>query len=870
MAIRSLAVTVNAETKVTAYQHFATTEMSSDQSLVMKTMMTLKDEATGDVNVYPKVSDSKLSFAETSMAARILTMTTSDEMKKMTIKTQPNRIDLASSSYPNAQIPLFDGSNPYSWIARMFRFFRLGQYAREEQLPLVAESLKGDALSWYKVEMARAEFVDLLEFKERLVARFAKVMPCSPVKETQISCEDADDDDQISRKKVVLEKAMLQKTESPRVEESYENNGDEERVETPQNLSNISESATVNEIDEQFSEHKTSMMQPYLFTTLVSSEENNLLQSLSMGVNEDGEPIKISPNGMDMVNGHLAHQLLAKMILRNRSEKQHIQQLKLIKSWHFKYKAKVKTEDKESFLQSSDAGVEVRVTRCSYAEMSSLGERKSMPSMLFLLPNFKETMAVQCSKILRFWKRDIQQHDLSESVTETLLPHSIQRQRDVTDVVVRLLCGYCDSYLHTYWEFLIQPWPYMQDSKVKCQTLTLEFTVSDTMSTGSNCDVRCAYQDEEVYIKDAEGWKKNKEKHLKGRKFKYKKWLWRRVLIQVHHREQRKLAKSWNFKYQESPREGKQVVYKWRQGQKVVDSEIPIMLLQSRTEENDGGKDKKLYVWWVCEVNDTVICAWSLWKQLALSLDGSTSVQSRYKWHCWRLVLHTKGVTVLLSMILCLGVVMLGNNGFETAKGELLMKQISEQKLQAVNVYRNMRLHGLSANHLWVSESGGSYVSLFYSKEPQLPIPVHQIQKKTRYKTWKHEYKRRLKHRAGPEATEYVRKMVEISEAGGNLGPLAYMLSHPLEAALNLMVHPFKWKRILEVRFDVYYLPTAESVKMNVVPEPELRVKHHSDLLTSEAAKLVTTKGYRLQIQQEYYSIWHRWRNRRCVPGLCC
>ncbi|KAL0653975.1 hypothetical protein Bca4012_096666 [Brassica carinata] len=68
-----------------------------------------------------------------------------------------------------------------------------------------------------------------------------------------------------------------------------------------------------------------------------------------MGVNEDGEPIKISPNGMDM--------------------------LKLIKSWHFKYKAKVKTEDKESFLQSSDAGVEVRVTRCSYDEMSSLGEK---------------------------------------------------------------------------------------------------------------------------------------------------------------------------------------------------------------------------------------------------------------------------------------------------------------------------------------------------------------------------------------------------------------------------------------------------------------------------------------------------------------
>lgn len=48
--------------------------------------------------------------------------------------------------------------------------------------------------------------------------------------------------------------------------------------------------------------------------------------------------------------------------------------------------------DKED-TEASDAGVEVRVTRCSYAEMSSLEERKLMPYMLFLVPNVKETMA---------------------------------------------------------------------------------------------------------------------------------------------------------------------------------------------------------------------------------------------------------------------------------------------------------------------------------------------------------------------------------------------------------------------------------------------------------------------------------------------
>lgn len=93
---------------------------------------------------------------------------------------------------------------------------------------------------------------------------------------------------------------------------------------------------------------------------------------------------------------------------RDRSERQHVQQLKLIKSWHFKYKTIAKRAslhayslskktikgdgDKED-TEASDAGVEVRVTRCSYAEMSSLEERKLMPYMLFLVPNVKETMA---------------------------------------------------------------------------------------------------------------------------------------------------------------------------------------------------------------------------------------------------------------------------------------------------------------------------------------------------------------------------------------------------------------------------------------------------------------------------------------------
>ncbi|KAL0698479.1 hypothetical protein Bca4012_054601 [Brassica carinata] len=32
---------------------------------------------------------------------------------------------------------------------------------------------------------------------------------------------------------------------------------------------------------------------------------------------------------------------------------------------------------------------------------------------------------------------------------------------------------------------------------------------------------------------------------------------------------------------------------------------------------------------------------------------------------------------------------------------------------------------------------------------------------------------------------------------------------------------------------------------------------------------LVITRGYRVQLKQADFSIWHRWRTRRCVPSEC-
>lgn len=54
---------------------------------------------------------------------------------------------------------------------------------------MVAESLKGDALRWYKVE-SRVGFTDWLEFKRRLVARFAQLMTCSSLKRVRFQARE--------------------------------------------------------------------------------------------------------------------------------------------------------------------------------------------------------------------------------------------------------------------------------------------------------------------------------------------------------------------------------------------------------------------------------------------------------------------------------------------------------------------------------------------------------------------------------------------------------------------------------------------------------------------------------------------------------
>lgn len=70
------------------------------------------------------------------------------------------------------ELPVCDGSRPFNWIARVERYFRLGNYHGEDRLQLVSMSLDGPALNWYNGEMETDPFVDWRQFKKRLVDRF--------------------------------------------------------------------------------------------------------------------------------------------------------------------------------------------------------------------------------------------------------------------------------------------------------------------------------------------------------------------------------------------------------------------------------------------------------------------------------------------------------------------------------------------------------------------------------------------------------------------------------------------------------------------------------------------------------------------------
>lgn len=56
-------------------------------------------------------------------------------------------------------MPVLNGSNPYSWIARAEKIFCIINHVMEARMELVSFSLEVDALSWYNYKFEYRCFV---------------------------------------------------------------------------------------------------------------------------------------------------------------------------------------------------------------------------------------------------------------------------------------------------------------------------------------------------------------------------------------------------------------------------------------------------------------------------------------------------------------------------------------------------------------------------------------------------------------------------------------------------------------------------------------------------------------------------------------
>lgn len=84
--------------------------------------------------------------------------------------------------YKKVEMPTFSGQNPFDWIARAERYFRVTQSSEVYKMELVSLSLADDALCWFNYELEFRPFRDWTEFKRRLLSRFAESFERTPGK----------------------------------------------------------------------------------------------------------------------------------------------------------------------------------------------------------------------------------------------------------------------------------------------------------------------------------------------------------------------------------------------------------------------------------------------------------------------------------------------------------------------------------------------------------------------------------------------------------------------------------------------------------------------------------------------------------------
>ena len=80
------------------------------------------------------------------------------------------------------EMPVFSGTNPFDWLARVERYFRIGNFHGRERLQFVSMSSEGPVLNWFNAEMETEPFTDWMQFKRRLVSRFRQKLEDEPGK----------------------------------------------------------------------------------------------------------------------------------------------------------------------------------------------------------------------------------------------------------------------------------------------------------------------------------------------------------------------------------------------------------------------------------------------------------------------------------------------------------------------------------------------------------------------------------------------------------------------------------------------------------------------------------------------------------------
>ncbi|KAA0055700.1 Ty3/gypsy retrotransposon protein [Cucumis melo var. makuwa] len=109
-------------------------------------------------------STSKVTMAEATYPA-------TTEEPKIDVKTEEER-PVDRSKFKKVEMPVFDGTDPDSWLFRADRYFKIHNLTDSERLTVAVISFDGPALDWYRSQEEREAFTGWDDLKLKMLVRF--------------------------------------------------------------------------------------------------------------------------------------------------------------------------------------------------------------------------------------------------------------------------------------------------------------------------------------------------------------------------------------------------------------------------------------------------------------------------------------------------------------------------------------------------------------------------------------------------------------------------------------------------------------------------------------------------------------------------